>query len=754
MKFYIKWIKTYINNKLNLKNIKNILNKNGFETNINYIPQNYIKTKIINIKKINNNIYNLNIIINNLNKNLNIKLKKNILQYKYIWLNSNLYKKINKNKIFTIIKQKIKNKYILLLYNNIQSYKNIKFLEINIPYNRIECNNIYNISKEICILTKKKFIEKKIIINIKKNNKYKLNIKISKKNIKYFENYKYIIIKNIKYNNKKIIPNYIYNRLENMGFIINNNIFDIINYTSIEFGHINMCLDYDKIKKNKLFIKIKKKYNKSQKNIIITTKKKIIIKNYIKYNKKFIPNYKTKNIILISILFNKNFIKKNYNKNKFNLQIYNNNINKKIQDISIKKTSYIIKNIWKSKKILFKTIKINKTKKKKIKINFSEINKKIGFKIKKKIIFNILKKINCKIINKKKYILILHHKNRYDLNIKEDFIEEIIKFYGFKNIKNKKIKNILKIEKQNQYTKNINNIKIFLSNIGYKEIINFHFSNKILENIFFNNKKYIKIKNPILKKMSILRTSLIPELINNIIYNSKRKNNNIKFFEIGTCYKKKNKKIKFQKKISLIIYGLNNTKNWNIKQNIFNFYDIKGDLELLLKKQKKNKFFYLKKSKYNFLDKKLNAYIYIKNKKIGFIGMINKKIQKYLLIKYPIFLLEIKLKYIIYPNKNKIKKISKFPYNERDITLIINNKISIYKIIYTLKKIKKIKKINIINIFLNNKLQKLKKKNITLNLIIQDNKKTLKEIEINNLIDKCKYILKKKFNALIDKKIE
>ncbi len=753
MKFYLQWIKKYIKKKeLNIKNIKKKLNNNGFETKIKFIPQNFIKTKIIKYKKIKNNISLIKIILNNLIINLKIKYKKNI-NNKYIWINKNIYKnKIYKNNIFFIKKQNINNKYYLIIKKYISlNNKKEKFLEINIPYNRIDCNNIYNISKEICILNNKKIKKKKIKIKIKNKYFFNLKIKFLNKCFKYIKNYKYLIINNLNIK-KNSIPYFIKNKVENMGFTINNNILDIINFISIEFGHIIICLDFNKIKNYKLYIQINYNSNKTNKNIILKTNKEIILKNFNKYNKKFLPNKKTKKIIIISLLFKKNFIYNNYNKNNYNILLtYNNNLNNEIQFDSIKKLLFIIKNIWNGNIILFKNINNIIKQEKIIKIKYSEIKKKIGIYIKKNIILNILKKINCKIQFKKKIIFIKPHNTRYDLNIKEDFIEEIIKFYKFKNIKSKKLKTTFKIINNSQYSKNINNIKQFLSNIGYTEIINFHFSNKLKEKKFNKNTKNIKILNPISNKMSILRSSLIPELINNVIYNIKRKNDNIKLFEIGTCYKIINKKFILKKKISLIIYGIKYEKNWiNKKNKIFNFYDIKGDIELLLKKQNKIKHFYLKKSKYKFLDKLQNTNIFIKNKKIGFLGMINNKLKKKKIIKYPIFIAEINLNKILYPLKYKIKKLSKYPHNTRDITLIIDKNISINLIINECKKINNIKKIKLINFFLNKKLNEKNQKNITLNLTIQHNKKTLKEKEINKIVIKCKKILKKKFNALID----
>ncbi len=748
MKFHIKWIKKYIKNNLNIKNIINLLNNNGFEINcINlYKNKKYIIKKIISYKKYSLKWSYIKIKYKKkIHKIYTIYIKENI-KNKYILIN----KKDIKNNFFFIKKKQYYKDYIFILYkkNNILN-KNIKYLnkinllEINIPYNKTNCNNIYSICKEISII-----IKKKIKINLNKIKKIKKNkIIINNKYInKNIINYKYIIIKNIKNINKKININN-ENKLNLLNIKINNNIKDIINYILIESGQKIVYLDLDKIIK----------FNKINNKNIIKIKEKFLIKKNIK---KYYIKKNTKNLILISPLYNyKYFIKKNFYNKKIDKYISNNY--KNIQNIFLQKTSEIIKKIYKGNlnkiNIIYNLKNNNKKKKNKILfIKYNYIKKKIGFNIKKKKIINILKLMEYKLIKKKKkYISIKIPKWKNNINIVENIISEILKIYGYNKIPIKNFKTNIIVSNKKNISKKIYNIKNIITNIGYKEIINFPFTNKIKENIFFKKKKNnIKIYNPLLKNMKLLRYSLIPNMIDTLTFNiKKQQQESISFFEIGTCFKKKkNNKIKEIKKLSLLRYGYKNKNKWYIENNFFDFYDIKGDLIYLFKKKNKEKYLNIKKSNNKILDKYQNTDIYFKNKKIGYMGMLNKKIQYKYSLKYSIFLFEIKIKNILFKKNIKINKISKYQNNKRDITLIIDEKISINNLIKTCFLINKkiIKKINIIKIYKNNELKKNKKKNITLRLNIQNNKKTLKSNEINNIIYKCKKILKKKFNALIN----
>ncbi len=738
MKFFEEWIREYYKSNLNIKNIISILNKNGFEINnlnINNINKKYTIKKVLFHKNINKNLSKIKIKNNTYlyikNIKENIKNKNILIQKKYI----------NKKIHFFYYKIKIQNNYIFILYKNkLKKKKKIlekyKYIEINIPYNRFDCQNIYGLSRELSILSKKKNKKKTHTIKNKIENNF--SIKIKNINKKYIENYKYLIIKKINLYKFKT-PNIIKYRLKKLDIKCKNNFLDIIIYILIESGQKIIFLNLDKI------IKINK-----NKKIFKKTEKKIYLK--ISNLKKFFINKNTRNLLVIAPLYNIKYIKKN-KKNTFNFKTkYLNNIDKYTQNYFLKKISYILKKICGGKisNIIIK--KTKKQKKKIINLNYKYINKKIGIKIKKKNIVNILKKIKCKLIIKKKKIYVKTPNWRYDLKIQEDLIEEIIKQYGYNNISENPLNTKLIFNKENYYQKTINKIKNLFINRGYKEVINFHFSNYQDKNIFKNNYKNIKILNPISQDMIFLRTSLIPNLIKNIQTNIKRQNKNIKIFEIGTCYRKKKNKINQKKMFSATICGYRNKENWFTKKKyLLDFYDIKGDLEYFFKKLNKYPLYNIKKSKYKILNKNQNTKIIFSNKKIGLMGKIKKKIQNYFSIKNPIYLFEIEIKNTLHSTNKKIKNISKYPSNIRDITIIIPNNIWTTNIINKCFLINKnrIKKVNIIKIYTNKNLEEKNKKNITIRIIIQDNYKTLNDNEINKIIYKCKKMLKKKFLAII-----
>ncbi|BBA85123.1 hypothetical protein [Candidatus Nardonella dryophthoridicola] len=753
MKINIEWINEFINYNFSVSKIKNILIKIGIEINNEIVIKNKKKTYkliygILKYKKIKNNIMYLNFIFEK--KNIYIKEK-----YNYI-----IYKNIEIEKYYILIDYNNK-KYLYYLNNNIINY-NKKFknelntlkindyiLDINIPSNKKYINSIYMISKEI--INFYNITNKNKINLIYKNKIIKSNFKYSKKiyfliKNNFIDKYIFKIIKNIKILN--ITPLYIQERLIKNNIELNKNcINNIINYIILETG---IYIDIIKININNNIYIYKNINYKNNLNIIINNNKN----RYIFGNNNFDFIYKNNyyDLLIIFIKINENIkIEKKilYNYETISIKKI---INKILNIILSIKNEYKLINNNISRFIIYKYKKYNN--KKIININLNYIHNKIGFLIKKDKITYILQNIDLKIkINKFNNNIINIYIPCYkkDLNIKEDIIEEIIK-YNLNNLKkkikvnkknninfNKKTKNYIEYKNNN-----INIIKNLLINRGYNEIIT---------NSLINRKKYINNKKNIfiLNSNYFLRKDLVYGLIKTLAFNLNKNLNNIKIFEIGNCYSYIKKNINKKIILSGIIYNdIKNNNKFIVNNN--NIFHLKGDIEDILElynidyKFKENK-------KNNILLTNVYSYIKIKNKNIGYYGYINEKILNFFKInKKNIIIFKINLSNIIKKyNINKINinnkyVISKYQIFKRDISVIIDNNIETNDIIKYCINFNK----NIIEAYIINDNEKLinNKNIITLRIIIQLNCNFNKILIDNILINLVKNI-NKKYNIIL-----
>lgn len=658
--------------------------------------------------------------------------------------------------------------------------------KLNITSNRSDCLSIIGIARDLAAFNK---------INLKNNHRKQIIPTLDlKKQIflktdkfpSHWIKYNFCIIKNICINIDT--PLWIKEKLIRNNIQYSQNILsNIYNYILLKYGQPIFFFDLDSIDS---FIHIRMAKEKeicelsknniilNKKTLVVSDRKKILLLAGITNSIHANINMKTKNIIIDCSFFHPSIIIGQTNLYKLPANEisyrYERGIDPCIQKKVIEKTVDLILNVCGGKvspiinnidDITFKTNlkKLSKN----IYLTKDKLNKLVGFVISESIILDILKRLGFSILNaNKKKWLIQVPSWRFDIFFEEDLIEEIIRIYGYNNIPSVDLFSINNINYSEKYKKKyikIDDAKKTLIERGYQEVINYSFVNPKYQKIFHPKKNFLSLKNPISLEMSSMRLSIFSGLISTFIYNQNRKKNRIRLFESGICFLPKNngKKIKINQELvlSAIISGNCYDINWGISNRLVDFYDIKGDLESLLDKQNNLEYLEFKNEENIFLHPHQSATIYLNKKKIGFIGALNPDIEKKLNIKNHIFLFEIFWNKVSnFFSEKKINKISKLPCIERDISFLINKKFSAQQVIKTCKNFFFANKIdlidiNIFDVYQNNKFDK-KYKSFSISLIIQNNKKNLKEKEISDIIIKCLDYLKKNFNILPrDKKL-
>jgi phenylalanyl-tRNA synthetase beta chain len=244
----------------------------------------------------------------------------------------------------------------------------------------------------------------------------------------------------------------------------------------------------------------------------------------------------------------------------------------------------------------------------------------------------------------------------------------------------------------------------------------------------------IEIINPQGVELSNLRISLLPGMLDIIGFNINRQNKNLKLFEIGNTYKIINKDNVETKTLSISICGEVFDESWLNNNQIDNFFFLKGvvrklcnDLSLKAKFTSKNDSSYSKKL------------IITKGKdQIAFIGEVNKKLLNNYSLNTKVCYAEIDLSKIEMFNSNiKYKEISKFPSSRRDISMIVDSKVTfdnIKKLSFDIEK-NILKEVNLFDVYKDKSMDN-DKKSYAVSFIFNDSKKTLTDKDLDQVMKK------------------
>ena len=332
---------------------------------------------------------------------------------------------------------------------------------------------------------------------------------------------------------------------------------------------------------------------------------------------------------------------------------------------------------------------------------------------------------------------------RFDINQECDLIEELARLNGYDNIDEQNEHGEIKLNKTSARSIKINHINNLMSGLGYSEVINYSFISPSMSMIQGEHINTIDITNPLSIDMSIMRASLLPGLLNNLLHNLKRQHRAIKLFESGKVFKNLNTPNQETEMLAGIGYGLRMDEQWITKLETINFYDIKGDLEQLFSSLRINTIIQYDKSTHPMLCPGRTAEIILDGKTIGYIGELNPELSMDLELSEQPILFEIDKEVLKLPKKIIHDDQTYFPSSRRDISIIISEEQAISEIIKVINtlNIKELKNIIVFDVYKGENIE-TGRISIALGLIFQNKSRTLTDDEIDsNMSEITKKIL-------------
>jgi len=342
---------------------------------------------------------------------------------------------------------------------------------------------------------------------------------------------------------------------------------------------------------------------------------------------------------------------------------------------------------------------------------------------------------------------------RFDINQECDLIEELARLNGYDNIDEQNEHGEIKLYKTSARSIKINHINNLMSGLGYSEVINYSFISPSMSMIQGEYINTIDITNPLSIDMSIMRASLLPGLLNNLLHNLKRQHRAIKLFESGKVFKNLNTPNRETEMLAGIGYGLRMDEQWITKLETINFYDIKGDLEQLFSSLRINTIIQYDKSTHPMLCPGRTAEIILDGKTIGHIGELNPELSMDLELSEQPILFEIDKEILKLPKKIIHDDQTYFPSSRRDISIIISEEQAISEIIKVINtlNIKELKNIIVFDVYKGENIE-TGRISIALGLIFQNKSRTLTDDEIDSNMSEITKKILSKFNIKLREK--
>jgi phenylalanyl-tRNA synthetase beta chain len=260
---------------------------------------------------------------------------------------------------------------------------------------------------------------------------------------------------------------------------------------------------------------------------------------------------------------------------------------------------------------------------------------------------------------------------RFDIEIEEDLIEEVVRVYGYERVPTRAPSGELRLNLRPEAELAPARLRAQLAARDYREAICYSFvANELLEHWSLSDGA-VPLANPLSADLAIMRTSLLPGLVQAIRYNLHRQQPRVRLFETGLVFNNASSELQQVPRIAAVACGRAAAESWAVDKRELDFYDIKADIEsvLMLAGGRSNVEF--QAAAVPWLHPGRSAEIRLDNQFAGWVGALHPRLLKALDLPHDVYVFEGDLRLIGAGAVPRAQPLSQFPSSRRDIAVMV-----------------------------------------------------------------------------------
>ena len=544
-------------------------------------------------------------------------------------------------------------------------------------------------------------------------------------------------------------PEFIQRRLIAAGMRPINNVVDISNYVMLEFGQPLHFFDKDTLG-NHILVRDAKEGEEvvtldgknrvlRSSDIVITDGKKPVCIAGVMGGENTEVTENTKNILIESAIFDAVSIR--YTAEHLDLRSeasirYGKGLNYEYTMMAIDRACHLLEK-YANATVLADTVMYDNVLKEEKVVEFypEEVDKMLGIHITEDDMKHELDRLDFPytLSDHKFRVVIPNRRLDVDPNV-NDIAEEIGRLYGYQNL----VSTLPSVGiRRGEYVGDVKyrkRISKRLRSLGFNEVKTYTLVSSSMASKFdYEKKERITLPNPMSVDKSILRTTLIPSLLQVYEYNKARRVNDVLIYEIAKTY---DKDYVEDSKITMLAKGNYLTNSWKGSIPV-DFYLMKGIVEELLDSLGFRNRYQFVKSEIDDLHPGISCSILLDRTPIGVLGRVHPKV-----CKDEVYVCELSLQKLMVKVKPlKYKEASKYPTISKDVAFVVPRELPSSEVEATIKKAggRLLRDIYPFDVYEGEHVPE-KMKSIAYNLLFMANDRTLTDEEVmqvfNQIIEK------------------
>jgi phenylalanyl-tRNA synthetase beta chain len=292
-----------------------------------------------------------------------------------------------------------------------------------------------------------------------------------------------------------------------------------------------------------------------------------------------------------------------------------------------------------------------------------------------------LKRLGLPVAESEGLITVTPPSYRFDINIEEDLIEEVVRVLGYNQLPTTPPLAPITPKLRAEAERSPFAVRRTLAGMGYQETINFSFVEERWEHELAGNANPIKLLNPIASQMSVMRSSLLGSLLQVLKFNLDRKAERVRVFELGRVFLRDSSVENTDTtvagfdqpmRVAGVSYGPVDGLQWGRKDQSGDFYDVKGDIEALLLPLKP----IFEAAEHPAMHPGRCARVMVAGRAIGYVGELHPKWRQSQGLAQAPVLFELELDAVLQRPVPEFKAVLKHQAVERDIAVVVADNVT------------------------------------------------------------------------------
>ncbi|GAW92271.1 phenylalanine--tRNA ligase subunit beta [Calderihabitans maritimus] len=626
-------------------------------------------------------------------------------------------------------------------------------LELDLTPNRADCLSIVNVAREVAAITGARLKLPEIVVEeIKGDISSMASVEIEDKNLcgRYIAR----IFTDIRIEPS---PLWMQQRLHSAGVRPINNIVDITNYVMLELGQPLHAFDYDTLEGRRIIVR---RARKGEKIVTLDQVERNLDPEMLVIADALHPvalagvmggletevTERTQNILLEAAHFNPTSIRRTSRKLGLRSEAsmrFEKGVNIDGTLLAANRAAQLVNQLG-AGKVVRGVIDCYETPAVPVSINLrvSRVNKVLGTELDREAVANILARLHFQVVPVNDDILKVDIPTyRLDVTREIDLVEEVARIYGYDQIPLTLPQGATAETKKNKLQKTEEKIRQVLADCGLMEVITYSFTSpKVFDRIRLPEedplRKVVRLRNPLSEEQSVMRTTLLPGLLETAQRNVSRNNRNMAIYEVGHVFipKEEGKLPEERLKAAALVMG-QRPRGWNWPAQELDFFYLKGVLEELLE-QLGISAWNLVRTTHPALHPGRTAEIRFNGETAGFMGEVHPDVQEnYELPRRTcVFELDLVLLDRYSTDKKKYVPLPKFPAVERDLAVVVPEEVPVKEVEERIVQSggDLLKAVRLFDVYRGEQI-KPGYKSLAYSLLYQSPDRTLKDEEVNEL---------------------